>query len=157
MNTRALESSKNLVTTMSTLLFLNSYLNWIKFDLQGTPQAQLLALEVCPQIGSFLTFQLCAFDTYHRKCKGEAWINREDGISLPAVLSAFYLPCKIWRLNFSMLQKIFIRVKFFLCRLQIVFPCCKIVYYAALTGIVFSYLYKNFQKMPIVKVSWPNL
>ena len=33
----------------------------------------------------------------------------------------FYLPCKIWRLNLSKLQKIFIRVKVYLCRLQIVF------------------------------------
>ena len=71
--------------------------------------------------------------------------------TFPRDLSAFYLPCKIWRLIFSMLQKIFIRVKLFLCRLQIIFPCCKLLYYAALTGIVFRHLYRNFQKMPIVK------
>ena len=34
---------------------------------------------------------------------------------------AFYLPCKIWALDFSMLQKIFIKVKFYLCMLHIIF------------------------------------
>ena len=36
-------------------------------------------------------------------------------------LSAFYLPCKIWGSNFSMLKKLFIRVKFYLCSLPIIF------------------------------------
>ena len=30
-------------------------------------------------------------------------------------------------------------------------------FYAALAGILFWYLYKIFQKMPIMKNSWPNL
>ena len=40
----------------------------------------------------------------------------------------------------------FIREKFYLCRLQKKFVCCKNAFHAALAGIVFKYLYKTFQK-----------
>ena len=50
-----------------------------------------------------------------------------------------------------MMQKIFIRVKLFCAGFKYFLQCCKIVYYAVLTGINFCYLYKHFQKMPIMK------
>ena len=46
-------------------------------------------------------------------------------LGLKEGLSAFYLPCKIWGLNFSMLQKIFNIVKFYLCRLYSFFSMLK--------------------------------
>ena len=118
----------------------------------------LLNKEIYKQHGdtNWLSFEQVNLETMvcsktHFKPKQKKLSNLYTNCNLLLDLIAFYLPCKIWGLNFSILQKIFIRTKFYLCMLQIIFPCCKIAYYAALTGIVFSYLYKNLQKMPIVK------
>ena len=73
-------------------------------------------------------------------------------------LSAFSLPCKIWGLNFSMLQKSFIRVEFFFVQTANNFFHAAKLYimqlWLELFLVISTKIVKNCQ---LRRISWPDL
>lgn len=85
-------------------------------------------------------------------------VLRYKSLKVCTAQSAFYLPCKIWRLIFSMLQKIFIRVKFFSVQAANNFFHAAKLYIMQLWLELFLVICtKISKKCQMWRISWPNL
>ena len=125
---------------------------------RGTPKATEMLEQTKNEISNkgkvsksaILDFCFCCFKT-KKNVRSTFLYYLSCELSNPRAL--FICPCKVWVLFFSMMEKISSGRGFSCIGCIWFFACSQNAFYAALAKIVFRYLYKNFQKIPIMKNS----